>query len=187
MVDKIMDQSKNYSSPIYDEQRLLIERYRAKEYSWEEIRYGRGKTQEDLEAFINNVRDLNDWDITADDWKALVELEKSGEERRLSISNAAKHSIIDDGNENNDLAIPLTKTSCWQKYRRYLLEEKGFKNDDVLAIENSSFRILKRLNSDTKKNPVKGLVVGNVQSGKTANMAALMAMAADYGWNLFIV
>ena len=35
--------------------------------------------------------------------------------------------------------------------------------------------------------PVKGLVIGNVQSGKTANMAALMAMAADWGWNMFIV
>ena len=34
---------------------------------------------------------------------------------------------------------------------------------------------------------MKGLVVGNVQSGKTANMEALMAMAADCGWNMFII
>ena len=48
--------------------------------------------------------------------------------------------------------------------------------------------ILKRLSSDTTEmKPVKGLVIGNVQSGKTANMAALMAMAADWGWNMFIV
>lgn len=31
------------------------------------------------------------------------------------------------------------------------------------------------------------MVVGNVQSGKTANMIALMAMAADNGWNMFII
>ena len=47
---------------------------------------------------------------------------------------------------------------------------------------------MKRLSSDTTEmKPVKGLVIGNVQSGKTANMAALMAMAADWGWNMFIV
>jgi hypothetical protein len=37
------------------------------------------------------------------------------------------------------------------------------------------------------RKPVKGLVVGHVQSGKTANMAGLVSMAADYRWNLFIV
>ena len=31
------------------------------------------------------------------------------------------------------------------------------------------------------------MVIGHVQSGKTANMEALMAMAADHGWNMFIV
>ncbi|MEJ1329509.1 hypothetical protein QY895_00075 [Latilactobacillus sakei] len=34
---------------------------------------------------------------------------------------------------------------------------------------------------------VKGLVVGNVQSGKTANMAGLISMAADLGFNYFII
>src|SRR5690606_41698524 len=31
------------------------------------------------------------------------------------------------------------------------------------------------------------MVVGNVQSGKTANMAGVIAMAADYGYNFFII
>lgn len=31
------------------------------------------------------------------------------------------------------------------------------------------------------------MIVGDVQSGKTANMAALMAMACDYGWNMVII
>ena len=30
-------------------------------------------------------------------------------------------------------------------------------------------------------------MVGNVQSGKTANMGALISMAADNGWNMFII
>lgn len=34
---------------------------------------------------------------------------------------------------------------------------------------------------------MKGLVFGSVQSGKTANMEALISMAADTYWNVFII
>ena len=77
--------------------------------------------------------------------------------------------------------------SSWQLYKKKLLAD-GFKPDTVDEIERTTLKILKRLNGDTTASgPVKGLVIGNVQSGKTANMAALMAMAADWGWNMFIV
>src|SRR5690606_8141342 len=33
----------------------------------------------------------------------------------------------------------------------------------------------------------RGLVVGHIQSGKTANMAALIARSADQGYRLFII
>lgn len=69
-------------------------------------------------------------------------------------------------------------------YRAKLIE-RGYANVD--SIEAECHNILRYLNSDTGDNPVKGLVVGNVQSGKTANMAGLISMAADHGWNLFIV
>ena len=39
----------------------------------------------------------------------------------------------------------------------------------------------------TESGPIKGLVVGNVQSGKTANMVGLMSLATDNGFNYFIV
>ena len=37
------------------------------------------------------------------------------------------------------------------------------------------------------KNSCKGLVVGDIQSGKTANMTALIAQAADNGFHVFII
>ena len=83
--------------------------------------------------------------------------------------------------------VPTSPDSSWQIYRKKL-EGKGFKNDSIDSIERTTKGILQRLNGDTTSSgPIKGLVIGNVQSGKTANMAALMAMAADYGWNMFIV
>jgi hypothetical protein len=55
-------------------------------------------------------------------------------------------------------------------------------------MELSAIKVISQLSDTTDQfNPTRGIVVGNVQSGKTANMAAVMAMAADYGFNFFIV
>ena len=95
--------------------------------------------------------------------------------------------ILSDG-EENDVHLPNSEGSAWVHYKNKLLNEKGFKQHVVDQIEETNIEILRKLSSDTKHiKPIKGMVVGNVQSGKTANMAALMALAADWGWNLFIV
>jgi len=180
---------KDYNSPKYDNQREWIAKARSvANYSWEEIYYGAGSTEDDLEQFLKRQSIDNFWEIDKEDWKILVRLEKEGEERRQNVSSAERSSIIGVGENVNDIgAIPTAKGSCWQKYRRHLLDDQHFLYDDVKSIEDSSFRILRRLNAQTEGEAIKGLVVGNVQSGKTANMAALMSMAADYGWNMFIV
>ena len=53
-----------------------------------------------------------------------------------------------------------------------------------LVIRKSSLEILNLLpNPATMTKSVSGLVVGNVQSGKTANFTSLVARAADSGYN----
>lgn len=179
---------KNYNLSQYDDQRNWISKARRKNIPWEKIYYGKGSNDSDLEEFLKTQEDVQFWEITTEDWKSLVKLEMEGEERRKRISGSEKISVIGGQETTNNIKdIPTGRNSCWQKYRKHLLDDEGFLVSDVQAIESSSFRVLQRLNSRTKGNAVKGLVVGNVQSGKTANMAALMAMAADYGWNMFIV
>ena len=69
-----------------------------------------------------------------------------------------------------------------------LQKSLGWNPNSVQDLEDATIGILRRLSSDTREiGPIKGLVIGHVQSGKTANMEALMAMAADHGWNMFIV
>ncbi len=180
---------KNYNSLVFDQQRNWIYKARTRNIPWEQIYYGNGKNDSDLQSFLLNMETFAFWkNITVEDWKKIVDIEREGEEKRLNFSEAERNSIIGDYDEINGItSIPESVNSCWQKYRKSLLEEKHFLPEDVRAIQESSLKILKRLNSNTKGTPVKGLVVGNVQSGKTANMAALMAMAADHGWNMFIV
>lgn len=87
----------------------------------------------------------------------------------------------------NDAKIPEDDLSSWQLYKQKL-RDNNFSEDSILNIEKSSYEILRGLTMDqSKTGPVKGLVMGNVQSGKTANMAGLMAMAADNGFNYFII
>lgn len=55
-------------------------------------------------------------------------------------------------------------------------------------IDRSSLEIVNLLPDPSKDfEPISGLVVGNVQSGKTANFTALVARAADAGYNLIVV
>lgn len=175
-------------SPAFDKQRNWIADARANGIDWDAIKYGMGSCVEDLDNFLLNQRVTNFWVISKSEWLMLVEFEKNGEEKRINLSASEKSAVIgDDYDAENRTQIPTRKESCWQKYRTYLLEDQQFLPEDVAAIQTSTHRILQKMNINTEGEAVKGLVVGNVQSGKTANMAALMAMAADYGFNLFIV
>ena len=125
--------------------------------------------------------------MSISDWNQLVERQKTAEHRIKTVELLDGIAHIHDERQDNAITIPEDEASSWQLYKKKLLDS-GFKEDTVTEIESTTLKILKRLNGDTTESgPVKGLVIGNVQSGKTANMAALMAMAADWGWNMFIV
>ncbi|HNH50123.1 MAG TPA: hypothetical protein PKY30_24015 [Myxococcota bacterium] len=76
----------------------------------------------------------------------------------------------------------------WSRLRSFLLGKKEWPVDAVDSIEDWSLRVLSRL-PDPKKPQFlcRGLVVGYVQSGKTANFTAVAARAADTGYRLIIV
>jgi hypothetical protein len=78
--------------------------------------------------------------------------------------------------------------SSWFRYTRHLEHSCGWKPEAITALGRNVLGVLKGLRYDTSwRDPVRGLVVGSVQSGKTANMAGLMAAAADSHFNLFVV
>ena len=90
--------------------------------------------------------------------------------------------------ESRDRESSKDVDSCWQKYK-LKLKKKGFSEENVDSIDEECEKTLKylRLGDGEPHPPIKGLVIGHVQSGKTANMAGLMAMCADWQWNMFIV
>ena len=178
----------DFSLPTYDKPREWIKASREHDFTWEEISLARKVDEAGLKRFLENQEDMNFWPpLTPEDWRTIVGLQKAAEENAKKIDFKIGVAQIHDHREENAVTVPQDAFSSWQLYKKKLLSD-GFKADSVEEIERATLKILKRLNNDTRETgPVKGLVIGNVQSGKTANMAALMAMAADWGWNMFII
>lgn len=156
--------------------------------SWDWL-FAVGKTSdEELSRFLEDRVEYDFWEaMTPEDWRTFVAEQKRQSEITERINDESGATVLGATNEDNSILIPSEEDSAWQCYKNKLLND-GFGVQTVEAIENSAIKTLRHLSRDTTHTgPIKGLVVGNVQSGKTANMAALMAMAADNGWNMFII
>ena len=138
--------------------------------------------------FLNVMVQVDKWPvISSEEWEVLVRQQKEAEEKAVSLDIKTGQALVIDGTSNNDVTLPVNEHTCWQLYKSKL-EKDGFSSQAIDEIERATLKILRRMSEDTRSlGPIKGLVIGNVQSGKTANMAALMAMAADWGWNMFII
>ena len=179
--------------PNYDVWRDLITRKQSNGFSWEDIKTFNGKdVQSILDGFVENGTYPK---LTVEQWNKIVEDERQKENTELELRQIEESSapIIFDANryENNHIDdVPGDRRSSWQLYRKYLKDDEKLSDQTIDQIECSTLRILQKMSRGEEGNQttlIKGLVVGNVQSGKTANMAALMTMAADYGWNFFII
>jgi len=85
---------------------------------------------------------------------------------------------------------PDARSSSWEAYKFKLQGQQGWnQNPAVLESldETSTLIVNELLNPSGPRGRRQGLVLGYVQSGKTANMAATIAKAADAGYRLVIV
>ncbi|RYL92398.1 Z1 domain-containing protein [Sporolactobacillus sp. THM19-2] len=166
--------------PKYDDVRDVIKMQKKNGRSWETI-----------ENNYDNLKDMGlfDKNVNKDIWREILHDTKAEYDHAESIEKIDQVATLVSTNEDNETTIPTDPRSSWQLYKENL-RQKGWKTEAVRNLEISTSRILKKLNrntSSTGTGPIKGLVIGQVQSGKTSSMAGLMAMAADWGWNTFIV
>jgi len=79
----------------------------------------------------------------------------------------------------------------WPRQRKYLLDSVGRSPSAVEATDDDSDRVLSYLEDPRASGHdafnTRGLVIGHVQSGKTENFSALIAKAADVGYQVIIV
>lgn len=76
----------------------------------------------------------------------------------------------------------------WNRYRQYLLQS-GFSKEMVGTVGRDTDKIVGLLENPKKEGSWKrrGLVVGHVQSGKTANYSGVICKSSDYGYKIIIL
>lgn len=77
----------------------------------------------------------------------------------------------------------------WRRYRTLLEDREGLPPRVVRRLDEVTDEILSLLENPTRSGPWdrRGMVVGQVQSGKTSNYIGLLSKAADSGYRLLII
>lgn len=110
------------------------------------------------------------------------------DEERNSIELITVGNLIRrDGGRPDWYGGAKTRIGEWPKYKERL-EQGGLPEAAISSIHRSTERILSRCaNPKAVGDRRKGLVIGHVQSGKTANFTGLISKAVDEGYRIIIV
>lgn len=177
-----------YASNEYIKSKKWISGKIQEGFDWESVKHFCVTTDKEYETFEYLQEE-----------EAIIPQNMDFEEWPLFVAEVQKgYSLIGDmygisaGGNSKLLPVPTDLGSPWVRYKNYLLGKLDGKqriNDAaVTEIEKNSHWILNHLLRDTRTSgPKKGLVMGSVQSGKTANMIGLATMAAHYDWNFIII
>lgn len=103
----------------------------------------------------------------------------------VGVSSGA---IIDNGEVSDWPCHVESDWFYWLRYKKMLLEKKHWSQTVVESMDNDTSEILRRIGNPTLPEfSKKGLVIGHVQAGKTANYTALLNKAVDVGYRVIIV
>lgn len=109
---------------------------------------------------------------------------------KCSYQSPKIDSLVDPDHEKwLEKKAPDIEWNQWNVYSNYLKTEKKFNDDSVNAIGELADKIIDRLEDpeSEKEIKVKGLLMGEVQSGKTGTYMSVLHKAADVGWRFIIV
>ena len=85
-------------------------------------------------------------------------------------------------------SVKAHRSFYWTHYSGYLADEQGWEPGAIAALDVATDEIIERLSNPerTEAYQAKGLVVGHVQSGKTANFTGVIGKSIDVGYRLIL-
>ena len=143
------------------------------------------KTEEELRLLAGALSAATQSGLTGAELEQVVRLVEEKDGIRAGLG-----AIIDD--EDFVPWLDDAKSSIdpyyWTRYRKLLIQQ-GMPRDVVISLDKVTDSILSRLGNPQFDQAWdrRGMVVGHVQSGKTANYAGLICKAADAGYRLIVV
>ena len=110
------------------------------------------------------------------------------EYRRRVRAILMRDGILQGSGDPGGLMLNGFEEHYWPTLKAFLSTEKGWPESVVSSIEKTSAGIMTHIGSPGEPEfDRRGLVLGYVQSGKTAGFMAALARSADAGYRLFIV
>lgn len=116
----------------------------------------------------------------------------TAELRHLFSVTAESATVLEDASEHIPW-LPAARAGIawrfWNRYVTYLERDFGMPPAVVSKLDELTTMILERMEDPRREAPWdrRGMVVGSVQSGKTANYTGLICKALDAGYKLIIV
>lgn len=98
--------------------------------------------------------------------------------------------IVEDGKHEKWFLSRKSELSMayWDRYKKYLMQDKGFPINVVNTMDDILDTLTDLLGDPQKETySRKGLVIGDVQSGKTANYTGLICKAADAKYEIIVL
>jgi hypothetical protein len=141
--------------------------------------------EQPIDKAINTVVTLLGVETASEKDIALI---KSKIDKYLEVEQFPAH-FLDDKTSKPWLSSVTSDHYYSDRYEEYLRIDQKLPSQVVTRIRATNREILDRLGNPYSNEEFKkqGLVVGNVQSGKTANYISLINLAADYGYKLIIL
>ena len=117
--------------------------------------------------------------------------------RRHTVQMVGEDAVLDGDGDHEDWFNPIAGVGLnreiewhfWSHYEKYLRRHKNWTREVVKDLNKQTNKILSRIEDPlrTGKWDTRGMVIGSVQSGKTANFTGLIAKAIDAGYKLIVV
>lgn len=145
--------------------------------------------QEAAEKAVELARLIASGEVTIDD----VTFQKWSLEMFMKYKvdqDVPKTYVMRADNDNNWFEPSMAASGFfWRRYHQYLSKIKNWPIEAVQAIDDTTNQILASIGNPNSMTPFdkRGLVLGYVQSGKTANFTGLINKAYDIGYKLIIV
>ena len=145
-----------------------------------------------IEKYINNISNSYHIVIDSEEKEYVIKLIKANcsiyQEEGGGLVGDYEHDYNWFNNLTND---PNFEQYYWERYKNYLIEKKGFSPNIVNdTLENKTLKtLMSYLGNPCEESPfsIRGLVVGDVQSGKTSNYLGLICRAADAGYKVIFL
>ncbi|MBC6479606.1 MAG: Z1 domain-containing protein [Hormoscilla sp. GM7CHS1pb] len=149
----------------------------------------RPPTREDIRNVVSKVLRI----LREDELAAEVNEETLVRHIETMYNVCIGQGTVLDNKEDHIPWLPDRKSEIswnfWERYSRYIEDEKGWAPATIRGLDKLTDQILERLEDPQRKGAWdrRGMVVGQVQSGKTSNYIGLICKAVDAGYKLIIV